>query len=142
MPLYENAVSRIVHRLQQIAEGRKPPAIVSGSLMPLQLAAINNARASRKNDRGEPSPFPPMQPEILLIGRHVYNSRVVKDGYTLAEVMVQIANALHERSEFIPTRKATLLQNKAGRANLYGEHVRDEAVLNVQPDIPGLNSSP
>lgn len=136
MPLFANALDLIRSNLEQIASGQKPAAIAIGTLTDEQRDAINYARATRTNHLGEPAPFPPIQAEILLIGRHLYNSRVLKDGYTIDEVLLQIGNALSTRSQYVPTLKATLIQDRVGRRNRYGELVRDEAVLECTAKYP------
>ncbi|MGI4755431.1 MAG: hypothetical protein ACRYGF_01120 [Janthinobacterium lividum] len=136
MPLYANALTLIRTTLEQIARGEKPQAITIGTLTDVQKDAINHARATRTNHLGLPAPFPPIQAEIVMIGRHLYNSRVVKDGYTIDEVLMQIGNALSERARHIPTVKATLIQDRAGRTNQYGEFVKDEAVLECSAKYP------
>jgi hypothetical protein len=78
MPLYPNALQLIRTSLEQIARGEKPAAIAIGTLTDAQRDAINHARATRKNHLGEAAPFPPIQAEIIMVGRHLYNSRVVK----------------------------------------------------------------
>lgn len=136
MPLYPNALQLIRSSLEQIALGNKPAAIAIGTLTDAQRDAINHARATRTNHLGKPAPFPPIQAEIVMIGRHLYNSRVVKDGYTIDEVLMQISNALSERASYIHTLKATLIQDRSGRTNQYGEFVRDEAVLECSAKYP------
>ncbi len=71
-----------------------------------------------------------------MVGRHLYNSRVVKDGYTIDAVLMQIANALDERSRHVQTQRATLIQDRVGRTNSFGEIVRDEAVLECSAKYP------
>lgn len=77
-----------------------------------------------------------MQAEIVMIGRHLYNSRIVKDGYAIDAVIEQIVNALSDTSRFLPTTRATLIQDPIGRRNLFGEWVRDEAVLECSAKYP------
>jgi hypothetical protein len=136
MPLYPNALELIRTSLEKIAAGEKPPAIAIGTLTDAQRDAINQARATRKNHRGEPAPFPPIQSEIVMIGRHLYNSRILQDGYTIDEVLLQISNALSDRAQYIHTLKATLIQDRAGRRNTYGEFIKDEAVLECTAKYP------
>jgi hypothetical protein len=136
MPLYENAVANIRANLEQIARGEKAQTITIGILTDAQMRAINQARQERKNHLGEPDPFPPIEAEIVMIGRHLYNSRIVKDGYTIEAVIEQVVNALSERSRYIPTHRATLIQDPKGRTNSFGEFVRDEAVLECSAKYP------
>lgn len=96
-----------------------------GTLTQVQLAAINANRAALKN------PAPPIEAEIVFVGRHLYNSRVVKDGYTVAEVLVQIQNALSERARFVRTLRATLIQDPTARRNSFGDSIHDEGCFGV-----------
>jgi len=80
MPLYTDALELIRAQLESIARGEKPPAIVVGTLTDGQLHSINQSRRERKNHLGQSDPFPPIKAEIVMVGRHLYNSRVVKDG--------------------------------------------------------------
>ena len=107
-----------------------------GTLTEAQRNSINLVRQERRNSMGQPAPFPPLQSEIVMVGRHLYNSRVVKDGYTIDEVLMQIENALDEHSRHVHTQRATLIQNQKGRVNAYGEFVRDEAVLECSAKYP------
>ena len=136
MPLYANALELIRAQLESIARGEKPPAIVVGALTDGQLHSINQARRERKNHLGQSDPFPPIRAEIVMVGRHLYNSRVVKDGYTIDAVLMQIANALDERSRHVQTQRATLIQDRVGRTSSFGEIVRDEAVLECSAKYP------
>jgi hypothetical protein len=136
MPLYENAIEQIRTNLEQIARGEKARIVAIGTLTDSQLSSINASRALRKNHMGKPDPFPPIEREILMIGRHLYNSRILKDGYTIDEVIEQIVNALSDRAGHIQTQRATLIQDGRGRTNRFGEFVRDEAVLECSAKYP------
>jgi hypothetical protein len=66
---------------------------------------------------------------VLFHGKHLYDSRITKDGYSEDDVIAQIKSAMAEESEFRLTPKMTVLRNPARRANGYGALVHDEAVL-------------
>lgn len=136
MPLYPNALSLIREQLEKIARGEKPAAIAIGVLTQQQVESINLARRERRNHLGHPAPFPPIEPEIVMIGRHLYTSRIVKDGYSIDEVLFQINNALDASAQHINTKRATLIQDRKGRTNRYGEFVRDEVVLECTAKYP------
>jgi hypothetical protein len=74
MPLYPNAIEIIRANLEQIAEGKRVRAVVIGTLTERQLGAINLSRTSRVN------PLPVVIAEVLFLGQHIYNSRVIRDG--------------------------------------------------------------
>ena len=94
-----------------------------GTLTERQLGAINQARQSRAN------PLPVVIAEVLFFGKHIYQSRMVGDGYTIDDVLEQVASAMDSVSRFIPTSKAAAIQNYTGRVDRYGSIVRDMAVF-------------
>ena len=136
MPLYPNAIALIREQLRKLSKGERASLIAIGTLSDEQRDSINRMREARRNHLGDPAPFPPLDAEIVMIGRHLYNSRVVKDGYTIEEVLLQIVNALDQSSRHIQTQRATLLQNPVSRTNPFGETIRDEAVLECSAKYP------
>lgn len=123
MPLRPNALALIRANLEALQRGEKVPAVTIAQLTSSQLIAINTRRAAAVSRQ------PPISGEIYFIGRHIYERRIVKNGYTIEDVLDQIASALAEESQFIPTHRSTVLQNHAGRKDRYGNVVQDEAVL-------------
>ena len=123
MPLYENAFNQMRANFERIARGEKPQGVVIGTLTAEQLEAINRSRAAHQ------PPLPQVTGEVLFYGRHLYRSRVVRDGYTVEDVLDQIASAMDAASVLIPHPQSTVLQNPRGRADRYGNVVRDLAVL-------------
>jgi hypothetical protein len=81
MPLYEDAVGRMRINLELIAAGRKVRPFAIGILTERQLGAINQSRQARTD------PLPVVIAEVLFIGQHIYNCRVVRDGYTIDDVL-------------------------------------------------------
>ena len=63
------------------------------------------------------------------MGRHVYISRVQKDGYTIEDVIDQILSAMDEISIIIAGPKMTAMQNQTLRSDRYGNMVRDMVVF-------------
>jgi hypothetical protein len=108
---------------ERIAQGDKPFGVVIGTLTAEQLEAINQIRA-----RHNPS-LPPVTGEVLFYGRHLYKSRVIRDGHTVEDVLDQIASAMDAASQVGPHPEMTVLQNPHGRADRYGNVVKDLAVL-------------
>src|SRR5215470_3952645 len=92
MPLVDGAERHIRKNLQYIRNGRKAHPKVIARLTDEQLCKLNEERASRA--------FPPMKAEVVFVGQHIYESRIVKDGYSVDDVVVQIASALSEASVF------------------------------------------
>jgi hypothetical protein len=123
MPLYTDAVQLIRANLEQIAQGKKVRAIAIGTLTERQLGAINLSRASRAN------PLPVVIAEVLFLGQHIYNSRVIRDGYTIDDVIDQIVSAMDSTATFIPTSRAAAIQNHAKRLDRYGSMVQDMAIF-------------
>lgn len=121
MPLNPDAVSLIRKQFEVVQKGQKPQAVVIGTLTEEQLNAINGERAARK--------LPLIVAEIKFQGRHIYQSRVVRDGYSIEDVIDQIRSALGETSEIQAVPKMTALVNRTLRQDRYGNNVRDHAVL-------------
>ncbi len=123
MPLCESAFSRIRANFERIAQGSKPSGVVIGTLTAEQLDALNRMRAAHL------PPLPPVTGEVLFYGRHLYQSRVVRDGYTVEDVLEQIASAMDAASVLAQNPRMTVFQNPRSRADRYGNAVRDLAVL-------------
>jgi hypothetical protein len=123
LPLYEHAIDLIRANLEQLAKGNKVRPVAIGTLTEMQLAAINHSRQFRSN------PMPPVIAEVLFIGQHIYNSRVVRDGYSLEDVIEQIASAMDSAAVFIPTSRAAAIQNHIARRDAYGNSVQDMAIF-------------
>jgi hypothetical protein len=130
MPLYANAFDRMRANFERIAHGGKPSGVVIGTLTTEQLDALNRMRAAHK------PPLPPVKSEVLFYGLHLYRSRVVRDGYTIEDVLDQIASAMDAASVLSPNPRMTVLQNPLGRADRYGNTVRDMAVLECTAHHP------
>ncbi|MDQ2924185.1 MAG: hypothetical protein M3R43_01280 [Acidobacteriota bacterium] len=65
MPLYPNAESLIRKNLEALQRRERPPMVKIGTLNPSQLADINANRAALVK------PAPPIEDEIVFIGRHL-----------------------------------------------------------------------
>lgn len=121
MPLQNDAEQLIRRNLQEIQAGRRAKMVVVGALSDAQLAALNTFR--------EATGRPPMVREIVFIGKHLYQSRIERDGYTFDDVIDQIVSAMDESSVLRTNRHMTALENPNLRADRYGNNVRDQAVL-------------
>jgi hypothetical protein len=128
MPLSENGEKRIRKNLQYIRNGRRAHAVVIGHLTEVQLAKMNAERAQRG--------FPPMDPKIVFVGKHVYDSRITEDGYSVDDVIAQITSALNDGSVFHANPKMNSLVNETGREDGYGNLVFDEAVFECSVRYP------
>ena len=128
MPLKHDAVHLIRTNLNQIRQGKRAQAVIIGHLTEAQLNAINEDR-SRRN-------FQPLIAEVIFIGSHIYNSRCVRDGYTIEDVIQQITSAMHENSVVQVTTKMTALQNPVARTDALGNQIRDKAIFECSSKYP------
>lgn len=128
MPLYENALEVIQANLEQIQNGERPKFVAIGKLTDEQLNTINQ----KQIEKG----LPTVQcNEILYMGRHHYNSRVVKDGYAISDLLKQIESALSETS-IVENNK--VLKSTIKRADGYGNMVEDRAVFEMTAKRPRM----
>lgn len=67
--------------------------------------------------------------EVVFIGRPVYESRVIRDGYTFDDVASQIASGMESAAVVLKTNSMTAMENPAFRADRYGNSVRDRPEL-------------
>jgi hypothetical protein len=129
MPLYDNAKYLIRANLEECERGGKVRAVVIGHFTQAQYDAINAYRASVDLPRLE-------SPEIVLLGSHLYRSRVTRDGYTIDDVMLQIECALADTAMALPTSRMTATRSTTLRADGYGNNVLDEAVYELTQRKP------
>lgn len=130
MPLYLNAIDLIRANLLCIQGGNKAKAVAIGTLTEQQLQVINAERQSRT------PALPPVIQEVLFIGGHIYTSRVVRDYYTIDDVIDQITSAMDGHAVVIPVPKMTALEIQQPRADRYGNMVRDRMVLECSTRHP------
>ncbi len=74
--------------------------------------------------------------EEVFIGRHVYESRIIRDGYSVDDVIDQIASAMSEAAAAITTATMTAIENPLSRRDLYGNTVRDRAIFECSARHP------
>lgn len=129
MPLYANALYLIRSNLEEIQRGGKARAVPVGRLTDAQHEAVNAHWAAAN--------LPPLEdPEIVFIGKHVFDSRIVGDNYTIEDVVAQIASALAADAIAMANTKMTALDSVARREDGYGNMVRDRAVLELTQRKP------
>lgn len=128
MSLYDNALEIIRVNLEQIQNGERPKFQAIGKLTDEQLNAINQKQIEKGLPTVECN-------EILYMGRHHYNSRVVKDGYTILDLLKQIESALAE-SSVIENNK--VLKSTVKRDDGYGNMVSDWAVFEMTAKHPRI----
>ena len=95
MTLRAEAAALIRANLEQIEAGRKAPLVEIGALTQEQLADINKHRAAQG--------LAPVIAEVVFIGKHIYQSRIAKEGYTIEDVIDQISSAMHSDSLVLDT---------------------------------------
>jgi hypothetical protein len=128
MPLSPDAPALMRKNLETFRDGKKAPLISVGTLTPEQLACINKYRKKQG--------FPLMAAELVFFGSHVYKRRIAEDGYSIDEVLVQIESATKAEATVINGQKMTGLRNPNKRADLHGNQVRDEVVLECSARYP------
>jgi hypothetical protein len=121
MPLYADGLKKIRRNLLQVQSGQRPWVAKIGFFTPTQIAQINATRLAMG--------FPALRPEILFHGRHLYDSRCVKDHYTIDQVLEQIVSALSDTSVVDPSRPSVVIRNPNKRTDHNGIRVNDEAVF-------------
>src|SRR5258708_1093960 len=120
MPLFQNAAQLIRANLEQFKPHTRVhvKAVAIGTLSDTQLATINPGR----DEEG----LKPIVSEVLFVGWHVYKSRVLRDGYSIADVVDQIESAMTGEAV---VEYQTFIENPVPREDRYGNRVRDRAIL-------------
>ena len=128
MPLYSNAKTVIRAHLELVQNGQKPKRVTIGELSEKQLKSLNEQR----NKAG----FEPLNGLIFFVGKHVYQSRIVGDGYSIDDVIDQIESAMSEASTAHLNPKMSSLRNPKARGDRYGNQVKDECALECFANHP------
>lgn len=128
MPLNDNAERSIRENLNEAAKGNKPRAVPIGTLTNAQLIEINQHRRNRG--------WQDITGEVVFCGKHVYESRVIRDGYSIDDVVDQITSAFSAASRVRISPKMTVIENPAKRNDQYGNSVSDQAVLECTSKFP------
>lgn len=128
MPLFADGLKKIEQNLLRIAAGEKPKVVKIGVFTETQLTLINESRKGIN--------LKPINGVILFVGRHLYTSRCVGDGYTIEEVIVQIESAFCEDS-IVNTDRGTALVSSKDRDDGKGhKNIRDEAIFECTQKHP------
>lgn len=123
MPLNTSLIVTITAHLERISNGERPAPLDIGELTATQFSAINLGRAQHG--------LPPVDsPVIVYSGRHHFESRS-KDGYVIADMIVQLHSGLSGDSVARIGQRTTLLRNPVRRQDGYGNLVFDEIVLEL-----------
>jgi hypothetical protein len=137
MPLFSEALSLIRANLEELKEGNRVRLVAVGTLTDVQLGAINQERAAASARWTSEAPrYPPMVAEVVFIGRHVYESRILRDGYTIDDVVAQITSAMDASAVVLRAPKMTAMENPSARTDRYGNSVRDRIVFECSARHP------
>jgi hypothetical protein len=128
MPLFDGAAALIRANLEAFQTGNRVRLVPVGSLTDLQLDAINHGRRV--------SGYPPIVAEVVFIGRHIYESRVVRDGYTNEDVVDQISSGMDATASVLTAVAMTAMENPNLRADRYGNSVRDRVIFECSARYP------
>lgn len=135
MPLLLKARRIMRINLERIRDGRHPKRIVIGTLTQAQLAAVNARKLEQE--------LPPIIEEVVFIGRHIYKSRVEKDGYSIEDVLDQIYSGMESDSTVVKNGSMTGMRNPTKRTDRYGNQINDVVVFEClrfhpQPELYGV----
>jgi hypothetical protein len=128
MPLFKWALALIRADLEELQKGNRVRLVAIGTLTDVQLGAINQERKTHA--------YPPLVAEVVFIGRHIYESRVVRDGYAIDDAIDQIASGMESVAVVLKTPTMTAMENPAPRADRYGNSVRDRIVFECSARYP------
>jgi len=129
MPLHTAAIGLIWENLRQIHMGYRPQSVVIGELTVDQLAVMNIARTQCH--------YPPMEREVIFLGKHIYSSRFLRDSYTICDIVDQISSAMSPMAIMLDSLKMSSMQNPNPRADRHGNvEIRDVAVFECSARYP------
>ena len=97
MPLINDAIAILRTSLEMLARGEKPLVVTIGFLTQEQHAAINVYRTGHGLPRL-------VSAEVVFLGRHLYNSRAINDGYTVDDILDQIESAMSDTATRLSMR--------------------------------------
>lgn len=130
MPLIHKARRIMRINLERIRDNQKPKLIVIGTLTANQLTKINEHLIIQKR--------PQIVEEVVFTGTHIYKSRVIRDGYTIEDVLDQISSAMEETAEVLENPHVTGIQNPLLRLDRYSNKVKDQAIFECVDHHPRL----
>lgn len=131
MPLHENAAVLIRANLEQLTAGQRPKRVEVGELEDARFAEINQFRF-------ENGLAALAEKKLVFIGKHIYDGRLVKDRYSIEDVLEQITSAISPGSVLQLTETGTALQNPNKRADKYGNMVSDRIIFECSTCRPWI----
>ena len=131
MPLFADGAKKIRRAMELVAAGQRSPFVKVGIFTPEQLTAINGMRKEKNLD--------PIEATIVCNGKHLYESRCIKDGYSIDEMVEQIQFAFELATEAKREGWSTILRSTSDRIDKQGNAVRDELVFECTQRHPNAN---
>jgi hypothetical protein len=128
VPLYANARDVLRTNLGRIKNGGKVHIVPIGTLTFTQLTQINASRLGQGLN--------PIAEEVVFVGGHIYKSRILRDGYTIEDVIDQIFNAMDSAAIVLDVTYMTAMENPNPRLDRYGNLVKDRAVFECSARHP------
>jgi hypothetical protein len=129
MPLHADGKARILLQLQRLERGEQVSVVEIGRLSDEQFAALCRLKAELDH------PIPE-SPELVYKGKHHFDSRVVRDGYQIEDLALQIESALAFDSVIEIERHMTAIVSVHLRDDGYGNMVKDRVILELQQRKP------
>ncbi len=114
-----------------VAKGKQNWYQKVGAFTPEQLAAINELRKSEGH--------PPLGAVIVCNGKHLYDSRCVKDGYSIDEVIAQTEIAFNLAKHVSRDRWATVIHSDEQPPNDRGHRITYEVVFECTAKYPNAS---
>jgi hypothetical protein len=103
-PLSDEPAAVIRANLEQLEAGNKVRLMVIGALTAAQLTAINDERRAHG--------YAAVMAEVVFMGRHLYSSRIERDGYTIDDVLDQIKSGMDSAAVVLRSPTMTAIQRK------------------------------
>ena len=131
MPLFHNARELIRANLEHCQRNAKfkPRPVVIGILTEIQINRLNELRAE--------DGLPPMQPEVVFIGSHLYRQRT-RQSYSIDEILEQIESAMSADSVVVESYYMRAMENPNSRTDRNGKSINDRAIFECTSKFPNL----
>jgi len=128
VPLSEGVPALIRVNLEELHNGERARLVAIGTSPP--------PSSTRSTPSAAPMATRRLWPRSFFIGKHVYESRIVRDGCSVEDVIDQITSALSESAAAIATAYMTAVENPLPRSDRYGNAVRDRAIFECSARHP------
>jgi hypothetical protein len=121
MPLFADGLKKIRRNLVLLAAGQRPAYVRIGYFTAEQVNQINRERSK--------AGFVALNAVIVFQGKHLYESRIVSDGYSVEEVLEQIQSAFVQDAELNFQPPSSVMRNAVKRKDRRGFMVNDEVIF-------------